>query len=743
MNATANSRSSRPKRDSIRVRSRRLVQDAAMAIRDVYDAVVELVTNADDRYQILGMKGRVEIELGRRGRNQPSLLRVRDFADGMTTDDMIRKLGQTGGRVSGMEQGRSVRGTNSRGAKDIAALGAVTYRSVKGGRIHCFRIFPEMEYEAEKPVPATRKLSAGLGIRGESGTVVEVDVRGEITIPKPKTFIKDASRLVALRDILQGGDTAVFARGLKGGRWSKLRYRQVEGKRRVSEKIEVRGRSAKLAIYRARRRFKDWRPRFRRGGLLIKSRHAIHESTLIDSKLKSDPCGQWFYGRLVCEAIDDFWNEYDDRVDQRLEPLKENPVPILDPTRKTGLNRNHPFAKALLEAALPHLERLVEEERTREARQRVGNVESKQTRKRLKRLGKAATRFMNDSSEGEEEISRDGGIEGGQSRFVLDGYTLSPPFARLVLGESRNYQLKVRAEAFAELAHGDAVSVECDSKSIRVRGSGAPLEMVEDRADLLRAKWSVDAVDAVSTTGVVAKVGPIRAEGLIQVFASEAELYAEQYSDLDALRFERKEYGVRGGSPKSVRLLAPLDRAEEGREKLELKLSSDDYRAKVVRPLKADRRKGIAVAKVSISLLNDDAKPAQIKARLGSEEAKAALRARPFKGSDVSIRVQDADYSPQRYRWNRNVLEIGARHASLKRYLGPRTDRYPRQDEIHCRVLFAEIVAEAVCERALRWRVEAQPRDYEGEGWEGLFRDYSRMMSRFLPEAHRYMVEKP
>ena len=53
-----------------------------------YDAIVELVTNSDDRYQILGAPGRVEIELGRRGRGRSSILRVRDFADGMTTEQM-------------------------------------------------------------------------------------------------------------------------------------------------------------------------------------------------------------------------------------------------------------------------------------------------------------------------------------------------------------------------------------------------------------------------------------------------------------------------------------------------------------------------------------------------------------------------------------------------------------------------------------------------------------------------------
>ena len=57
----------------------------------------------------------------------------------MTTDQMNRKLGRIGDRVSGLEAGHAVRGTNLRGAKDIAALGTVTKRchSVPRSRQRC------------------------------------------------------------------------------------------------------------------------------------------------------------------------------------------------------------------------------------------------------------------------------------------------------------------------------------------------------------------------------------------------------------------------------------------------------------------------------------------------------------------------------------------------------------------------------------------------------------------------------
>ena len=104
----------------IEVESRYQMQNANFAVRNVYDAAIELITNADDRYCVLEVSGTIEIEVERKRKRQPDRFRVRDFADGMTSEDMDAKISRRGGLVSGMENGRSVRGTNSRGAKDIA-----------------------------------------------------------------------------------------------------------------------------------------------------------------------------------------------------------------------------------------------------------------------------------------------------------------------------------------------------------------------------------------------------------------------------------------------------------------------------------------------------------------------------------------------------------------------------------------------------------------------------------------------
>ncbi len=726
------------KRRQLEVASRRVVQDAKLAIRDVYDAIVELVTNSDDRYQILGSSGRVEIELGRRGRGRSSILRVRDFADGMTTGQMNRKLGRIGGRVSGMEEGKAVRGTNSRGAKDIAALGKVTFESIAGdGRMHTCRIFPNMEYEADNSRKVTSAVRKRLGIGEGTGTVVTIEIDPSHRIPKIDTLVPNVARLVRLRDIVWQKQTTLVARGLKKGKDRVVSLHRPAGKRRVSRTFAVPGypgAKAKLVIHRARRKFQSGTNRFRLGGILVKSRHAIHEATLFDRSLEWDAHAQWFYGRLTCEAIDDLWNEYDERQARGKRHPENNPVPILDPSRKSGLIPDHPFVAALYERALTLLRPLVEEERTREQRERARTVESHKTRKRLDALERAANQFMDDYSD--EEMSRDPKRKERGSQFQIHGYSLSPQYAQVVREQSLKCWLTVRSKAFPEIGEGELVEVECLTDDIQAERPNVPLQPVEAQEGALRATWSVKALTETSATGLEARVGPIKAESTIAVLASEAE----RYTDVTELQFERKRYRIRGGSRRSIRLLAPTALARSAGREFDLELSSDDFRISGARKLVLSATLGVAVCKLTVAVLDDDAAPTRLIARLGDHEAETELRAAPAAGAGIVIKLEDVDHGALRYRWNKNVLEIGARHPALKRYLGPKSEQYPGQDELHFRVLLAEVVAEALCARRLQGNIEANPRDFEGMSWDEYYRHFARMMSEFLPKAHGLMA---
>ena len=151
----------------------------------------------------------------------------------------------------------------------------------------------------------------------------------------------------------------------------------------------------------------------------------------------------------------------------------------------------------------------------------------------------------------------------------------------------------------------------------------------------------------------------------------------------------------------------------EGRD-FELELSSDDFRVSGPRKLVLSATLGIAVCKLTVAVLDDEAAPTTVTARLGEHVAETELRAAPAVGAGIVIKLEDVDHGALRYRWNKNVLEIGARHPALKRYLGPKSEQYPGQDSIQFRVLLAEVVAEALCARRLQGNIEGEPEGLRG-----------------------------
>ncbi len=727
--------SGRPRK--IEADTRTLMQGAKLSISDVYDAVTELVTNADDRYQRLETSGTIEIEVERRRRDSRGTLRVRDFADGMTSEAMGEKLSRMGGRISGLEKGLAVRGTNSRGAKDVAALGDVTFQSIGGdGKYHKCEISAYFEYTAYEPMTVTDEVRENLGITAGTGTVVTINLEKDHRIPQHDTLRDRLNRLVPLRDILGNPNREVILIDRNKERFDRLSAPVLSGNERVNETIPVPGYEgivAKLTIKRAARPFDRDNPRFRLGGILVKSRHAIHESTLFDSSLENDVHAQCFFGKLVCEGIDDLWNEYDERFERKETFGVGNPKPVIDPSRKTGLTRDHPFVNVLVREVLKRLRPLVEEERRRVESQRAA-IENAGTRKRLNELERAASAFLRDYS-AEDDTATDSDRKDVSLRLKQRGFSLQPPYAQMIKGESIYFTFSVLRETFPEFDAGSAVSIECLSPDIAADPKVCGMEPHPTREGLLRTRFKVTAMEATATTGVRVRLGQILAESAIEVLATRADRYAH----IDSFRFERIRYsGPCGTKRKRIRLVAPLT---EFSSPTVVNLLSES--AKLPLPatviIAPDSELRVAIAEFAVRL-PDSELATTIRASAQGQQATAEVRAVPEAGAALKIRIEDIDLGNQRYRMRNNVIDIAGRHPSLRRYLGTVAENFPGQNDLHFRVLVAEIIADAVCADIVSRSADANPESYANADWDRYYAEYSEYMTKFLPIAHKIVV---
>ncbi len=724
--------------EPLKTTRRYLKQAATMAVRDIYDAVVELVTNSDDRYQhldqdgLLKETGIIEIEVKRKkGKN--SLLFVRDFADGMTTELMAEKLLVLGGRVSGMEEGYQVRGTSSRGAKDVAALGNVSFRSIaEDGRFHRCEIDQFMDYHRYPSQSVTRRIRQKIGISRGTGFLVKIAVENT-PIPHHEKFCKQLSKRVSLRDVLTDPRRRVVVRDLNQGREDVITAPKIQGVTRVKKSFDIPdypGAKAKLTIKRMSQSGNDGKGAFRLNGILIKSRHAIHEATFFEKNLERDPHAQCFFGKLVCDHIDDLMEAFDARHEAKLPALESNPRPIIDPSRQKGLTRDHPFVQCLFDQALRRLRPLVEEERRLQENKR-SQVESRATRKRLDALSKAAAKFLQDFEEDDETFRHPSKRQVG-SYFRKHGYLLNPPFCQMICGNCREFWLNVRQEVFPELTAGTTLRLDCMSPDIVCTQTFSDLEPHPGHDGVLQARWPVKAVTGTPATGLSVSVGSIYAENAIEVLRSAADMYRE----IDSLRFGRKRYTVKPGSHrKKIKVLAPLS-AVPRTAVLQLECTSDNFRVPREAPIIPNPQLEVAVANFVVKS-DGSGGFGKLRARLNGDQASAEISFIEPLGANIQIQLKDDDFTNQRSMWRQNVLLIATRHPSVRRYLGSAETNWSGQESQHFRLLMAEIVADAVCSKALESHIQDKMEEYEGADWHTYYAEYSKLMTQFLPIAHK------
>ncbi|MGB9845799.1 MAG: ATP-binding protein, partial [Methanothermobacter tenebrarum] len=129
---------------------------------NVIRALVELITNSDDSYIRLeehGSKVDGKIEIFYKKDGYSCIFAVRDFAEGMSLEDIKNNFRKYGPATSGLKEGKRVRGYFGQGAKDALA-------SMIDGKICTFKndVYVECElfikdkkpmYRIKEPINAT------------------------------------------------------------------------------------------------------------------------------------------------------------------------------------------------------------------------------------------------------------------------------------------------------------------------------------------------------------------------------------------------------------------------------------------------------------------------------------------------------------------------------------------------------------------------------------------------------------
>jgi hypothetical protein len=343
-----------------RVRGRYFRENFAQAGIDLMQIIPELVTNADAAIAAAGReRGRIHLRIGStdrefqqawkaavRGLRLPALRSWRyelvcsDDGEGVNADAVDQRLGALG--VVPESEGQ--RGLFGRGLRDV-------WLAQGGGRIQGVRAERAVEswflpaagddpyvYTHVLDASATPAIRRDLGIPRE-GTRVTVPL-ADGRLPPNARLRRLVSDLVQLRPILED-ETRELLLELPGEPLQLIRYTppepDVERPLLFDDEIELqRGVTARVVVRRAAQPIPLSPARAaRRGGLVVLSGRAAHETTL--AGLEARPGARHLYGEVRCEAIEQLQRE-------ALETPRPQVVVRVD---RSGLNDAHPLVRRL------------------------------------------------------------------------------------------------------------------------------------------------------------------------------------------------------------------------------------------------------------------------------------------------------------------------------------------------------------------------------------------------------------
>lgn len=704
----------------------------SQAIRNVYDALVELITNSDDSYHRLYAAGRrskdggdILIEHMELRKGKPSYLRVRDKAEGMTWEEMQTKLGFVG-RYTSTEGDRGFMG---RGAKDCTSLGTLTYESIKDDRHYWY----EIRTDGSTHGSGVRGRAAGgddrerLGIPHGNGTVVTLELAPEspqARLPRFGKLTDDLPWHFALRDIIsEESDTSVSLRKMddESSKPVRLVFRRPSGELVCDEKYPVAGyeaAEARLRIWKAdepfeRRAGTD----FEKYGILVKGeRRGIHENSFFSDEVKRDPNALRYFGRLDCAYLDILMNEYEERRQKGLPHPATNPRLVVDPSRRSGLQKGHPFVERLLELPIARLCELLAKDRERE-RVEHREMANEDTRRRLNALGKVADRFLREHLDEPDEVGKDE-LPPDPEAFAKEGVLLYPHYARVRVGTERPLTLYVKSSLLTD--EKAVVSIHASPEhALQLQGSPFALHPHGKRQDTHLGSFAVRGLEPHETVTLTLSSEGLRYDGDLGV-VEVIENTLEDREFVSPLEFEHREYSVREGRRKGLKLYAKCPDLVV--QETPVKVRSEDDSSVAVRgtctlvPVPGTNY-AEGVVRVEGRRLKSKAVLAAVVNGARAECTVRVTERSDDQGTPTKIDFMDQEsFGPYRAMWDEgkpNLLWIAAGHKSLRRYLGPPEKKWPGQSSPVFRVILSEIVAESVCRKLLLQTARTRPWTYK------------------------------
>jgi hypothetical protein len=707
-------------------------------------ALVELITNSDDSYRDLEDEGRqssgkILIEIERKRKRQPSILRVRDRASGMTRKELFDKLGVLGRRTSGFEIGKARRGLHGRGARDIACFGTVHFESIKGDEYNHLIIPSSLRCRFTHPrhQKVTEDLRKKHGIPRSNGTMVTIEVDSRFPIPHHETLIESFPLYYSLRDLLSNPNREVTLLDINTELKSHLHYSYPDGEIVFDNDIsfpEYPGVKAHLTIRRHDTPFQQDTTSPCREGILIKSAASIHDCTHFG--MEADPFAWRFTGEVCCEFIDNLVRVYDDREEKNPDCPNHpdnNPIRILDPFRD-GLLVEHPFTRALHNKCKGILKEFIEKLKTSEVPQKQ-KVTNENLNRKLDKLSKEVTPLLEKKLKELEEEIPPGPIDDLIRKLPTGLHIIPPEEMPIVVNESKTFSIIIKH--YEPLDESLPIDISSSNDDVKVNVSPVYLKKFSEDRKVGRTTFAVSGYKVGTEAFIEAHYNGYSNLVLVKIIEQPPPPELPE-----GLSFDKPIYHLKINKEKILTLWLKTTQLDNA---VPVEVMSDHPEIVIKGGGKLELHitdlSGVLMGKCRILGRQPKARgtiTAQVKG-FGLAHTRAVVEDPP----KLKFHPVEDNFGSVRYDWDDEdpyLLKIAAKHPSISRYLGNLTEKgYPGINSRLYHAVLAEVVSEALAFNVLE-------KQFGREGDQGkleyTYTDfyYHKHFSDFLAIAHRCLV---
>jgi hypothetical protein len=665
-----------------------LQHTTANYVRDVYDALIELITNCDDAYDRRGKGSGGEIVIEHYARKRmPSTIVVRDMATGMTARRM--KEISVFGRVTSQQSDRGFFGS---GLKNCQALGDVVVESIVKGTYYrgMMSYHNRASIEITDERPATKRETKRLVGGGGNGTSVTIYLRDAVHLPRISSMRKELPYLYGLRKILdEKSNRKVFLVSGKSEskRKSRIRYTPPCGELVHDEEYKVMGHPCSFKLYKSDESLED-EPNSKTGksGILVRSGKICHELTFFNSLNRNQSHSTRYFGELECDHIVDLLHTFDEYA-----PTKDNPVLVVQPER-TGLNQRHPFAKKLYERPAKILAQFLGKDAKDGESSSIVSIETKVLFNQIEKC--MGEYFGADPSEEEE-----GGSEKVEREIARRGIVVFPDHINVALERNRTVTVYVSKDSVKK---SDKLKVSVDPKYATIRNV-ADLKNHILYDDRYQSSFVVEPKKITPNDCVIVniEIGNLRTSAILEIVEKFIRSFKHNLEVGRRRQFTEGEHELRVYAHENIM-------GKNIKKPFKVKILSGS--TTLLEPNKKGEAEGVVRMQpcsnyatgcviIECSKIGSES---EVEVQLGTYKAKTKIKTVAQKSGKTPFKIKLVEEETLRFRWrDEHTVEVSVLHPSIKPVVG-RKPKYIGQNKPAGKMALTAALIEAVVRKAIQ-----------------------------------------